>query len=246
MLNTTRLVIGDYGQQGSAELLRATAGEQHPTGLADLDGARMVTVSEVAPSGRWNGERVKGLTGGDPIRARFMRQNFFEFRPQCKLWLMANHKLRLRGADRAWRRRLLFIPLLKQVPDLARIDGLAEIIATEEGPAVLRWLIDGAVEWAETGLRPPEYVVEAGEEYFAEADALARWFVERIEWAPGARLKRVDAWRDWEKWATSAGERPGRAAELYDALRARGDLNEIKVRGDRYYDDVRLTVVLDV
>ena len=86
------------------------------------------------------------LTGGDPIRARFMRQDEFEFLPQLKLLISGNHKPGLRSVDEAIRRRFHLIPFTVTIPPDERDHDLTEKLKTE-WPAILGWMIDGCVAW---------------------------------------------------------------------------------------------------
>ena len=84
--------------------------ERHPTDLAKLRGARLVVAQETQKGRRWDETKIKALTGGDRITARFMRQDFFDFAPTFKLFIAGNHKPRLGSVDEAMRRRLLLVP----------------------------------------------------------------------------------------------------------------------------------------
>ena len=95
--------------------------ERHPTDLAMLRGARLVTAVETEEGKRWDESKLKALTGGDPVAARFMRQDFFEYVPQFKLMIAGNHKPTIRNVDEAIRRRLRLIPLLVTIPESKRI-----------------------------------------------------------------------------------------------------------------------------
>ena len=88
------------------ETLLASNHERHPTEIADLQGARLVTAVESNVGRRWDEGKIKLLTGGDKLKARFMKQDFFEFDPTFKLLVYSNHKPRIRMADEAMRRRL--------------------------------------------------------------------------------------------------------------------------------------------
>ncbi len=85
------------------ETFIASNNDRHPTDLAGLRGARLVTANETEEGRRWAESQIKALTGGDKIAARFMRQDFFEFMPQFKLLIAGNHKPALRGVDEAIR-----------------------------------------------------------------------------------------------------------------------------------------------
>ena len=111
-LNTLTGIMGDYACTAPMETFTATSGERHPTDLAMLRGARLVTAQETEQGRRWAEAKIKALTGGDPISARFMRQDFFTFMPQFKLFIAGNHRPGLSGVDEAIRRRCTSCPQL--------------------------------------------------------------------------------------------------------------------------------------
>jgi hypothetical protein len=111
-LNTLTGVLGDYVTVSSMETFAASKSDRHPTDLAMLRGARLVTAQETEEGGAWNETRIKALTGGDSITARFMRQDFFTFNPTFKLVIAGNHKPILRSVDDA--NRLQYHPLHQQ------------------------------------------------------------------------------------------------------------------------------------
>ena len=106
----------DYHRTAPIETFTASSVDRHPTDLAGLRGARLVTAVETEEGRRWAESRIKSLTGGDKIAARFMRQDFFEFTPQFKLVIAGNHKPGLRSVDEAIRRRFHLIPFTVTIP----------------------------------------------------------------------------------------------------------------------------------
>jgi hypothetical protein len=84
--------LGDYHKTSLIETFTASAADRHPTDLAGSRGARLVTSVETEEGRRWAESKIKSLTGGDRISARFMRQDFFEFTPIIKLVVAGNHK----------------------------------------------------------------------------------------------------------------------------------------------------------
>jgi putative DNA primase/helicase len=110
LINTISWIAVGYHKTAPIETFTQSSSERHPTDLAGLQGARIVTAVETEQGRRWAATRIKALTGGDPISARFMRQDFFEFTPQFKLLIAGNHKPSLRSVDEAIRRRLHLIP----------------------------------------------------------------------------------------------------------------------------------------
>jgi putative DNA primase/helicase len=98
-------IMGDYHTTAPIETFTASTSDRHPTELARLVGARLVTAIETEEGRRWAETRIKTLTGGDRVAARFMRQDFFEYTPQFKLLIAGNHQPILRTVDEAIRRR---------------------------------------------------------------------------------------------------------------------------------------------
>ena len=134
-------------------------------------GARLVSAVETEDGRRWAESKIKNLTGGDRIAARFMRQDFFEFTPQFKLVIAGNHHPGLRTVDEAIRRRFHFLPFTVTIPPDERDHLLLERLRME-WPGILQWMIDGCVAWQDQGLNPPDVVRTATEDYMANEDTL--------------------------------------------------------------------------
>ena len=166
--------MGAYAVTVGTEMLMVSIGERHPTEIARLRGARLALGSEIESNQTWAEAKIKKLTGGDRLQGRFMRQDFFEFDPQFKLIVFGNRKPSLRGVDEAIRRRLHLIPFTVTIPAPERDPQLREKLRAE-WPAILRWAIDGCLEWQRVGLRPPARVVAATEEYLGGEDLIERW-----------------------------------------------------------------------
>jgi putative DNA primase/helicase len=218
-LNTVSAILGDYGAVASMDSFTVTHTERHPTDMAMLRGSRLVTAQEVEEGRRWAEARIKALTGGDPITARFMRQDFFTYQPQFKLFVAGNHKPSLKNVDDAIRRRLHLIPFTfkPEQPD----QDLSEKLK-EEWPGILRWAIDGCLEWQRVGLAPPPAVVEATAEYFAEEDVVGRWLEERCRQDPEATATTNELFADWRNWCAETGEQVGPEKRFAQALIQRG------------------------
>ena len=182
LLNTIASVMADYAVAAAMETFVSSSTDKHPTDLAMLRGARLVYASETEEGRGWAESRIKQMTGGDRIRARFMRQDFFEYLPQFKLLLIGNHQPNLRNIDDAAKRRFNIVPFTHKPaapdPDLiAKLHG--------EWPGILRWLIDGCLAWQRVGLVRPPVVTEATAEYFEEQDTIRHWIEERCNTGKG-------------------------------------------------------------
>jgi putative DNA primase/helicase len=207
-LNTISSVMGDYARTAPIEAFVVSTNEHHPTDLAGLQGARLVTAVETEEGRRWAESKIKALTGGDRIAARFMRQDFFEYVPQFKLIVAGNHKPGLRTVDEAMRRRLNLLPFAVTVPVSERDTELAEKLRKEWG-GILQWMIQGCLAWQAEGLNAPKAVNEATVNYLAAEDVLSRWIddccdVPSSQWTSATAL-----FRSWAQWCTENHEDPG-------------------------------------
>jgi putative DNA primase/helicase len=231
LLSTVAGILGDYHKTAPIETFTATNGDRHPTDLAGLRGARLVTATETEEGRRWAESRIKQLTGGDTVAARFMRQDFFEYRPAFKLIIAGNHKPSLRSVDEAIRRRFHLIPFAVTIPPAERDGELTEKLK-DEWPGILAWMIEGCLEWQSEGLQPPVAVIEATDAYLTAEDAMAAWLDEKCERSPNAWTSSTLLFGSWSAWATAAGELVGSQKRLSQKLEDRGftkkDTNKAK------------------
>ncbi|MFZ9585395.1 MAG: phage/plasmid primase, P4 family [Pseudohongiellaceae bacterium] len=221
-VNTLATILGDYATNAPMDTFMETRTDRHPTDMAGLRGARFVAAIETEQGRRWAESKVKNLTGGDKIAARFMRQDFFEFFPQLKLFVAGNHKPAIRNIDEAMKRRLHLIPFTITVPPEKRDKHLQQkLLAERDG--ILAWAVQGCLEWQRIGrLDPPKQVLDATEEYFEAEDALGRWLEERCVSEPNAKSLTAELFTDWKQWADSAGEFIGSQKRFSDLLLSRG------------------------
>jgi putative DNA primase/helicase len=219
---TLATILGDYAANAPMDTFMETRTDRHPTDMAGLRGARFVAAIETEQGRRWAESKVKNLTGGDKISARFMRQDFFEFFPQFKLFVAGNHKPAIRNIDEAMKRRLHLIPFTITVPPERRDKHLQQkLLAERDG--ILAWAVQGCLDWQRLGrLAPPQQVLEATEEYFEAEDALGRWLEERCVREPNAKSLTAELFNDWKQWAESAGEFTGSQKRFADLLLTRG------------------------
>lgn len=225
-LNAIAAIFGDYWQQAAMETFTATRWDRHPAELANLAGARLVTASETEEGRSWNDQRVKSLTGRDPISARFMYGNFFHFLPQFLLLFAGNYRPQLQSLDDAMKRRIHLVPF-EHAP--ASRDSTLPDRLEAEYPMILAWMIRGCLEWQqeraahpEDGLRPPAVVREATEAYFADEDPTSRWIQDRLLRVAGHGHTLRELFQSWRGWAIESGEHERDQRWLSQQLRANG------------------------
>jgi putative DNA primase/helicase len=218
-LNTVDAILADYAVTASMDTFVASRSDRHPTDLAMLQGARLVTASETEEGRAWAESRIKQLTGGDAVSARFMRQNFFTYRPEFKLLIVGNHAPVLRNVDEAARRRFNIIPFTHKP---LNPDPLLEEKLKSEHGCILQWMIEGCLDWLANGLIRPEVVRAATDDYFDEQDVFGQWFAERCEVGDGKFEAASHLYADWAKFADANGERPGSAKQFGGLMGRRG------------------------
>lgn len=162
-LNLLVYILGDYAVSAAMDTFTSSKFSSHPTDLAMLKGARLVTASETEEGRSWAEARVKAITGGDPVTARFMRQDFFTYQPQFKLIIAGNHQPLLHSVDPAMRRRFNMLPFTCRP---SNPDPQLEEKLQQEAPQILGWALGGCLGWQRGGLKRPESVTAATEEYF--------------------------------------------------------------------------------
>ncbi|MBU6956000.1 phage/plasmid primase, P4 family, partial [Hahella sp. HN01] len=238
-VNVVGAILGDYAANAPMDTFMEARGDRHPTDLAGLRGARFVSAIETEQGRRWNESKVKAITGGDKVSARFMRQDFFEYVPQFKLLIAGNHKPAIRNVDEAMKRRLHLIPFTVTVPPEKRDGGLTDkLLAEREG--ILAWAVEGCLEWQRMGLNPPACVSAATEEYFEAEDALGQWIDERCERSAEAKAASSELYADWREWAERAGEYVGSIKRFSEILITRNFSQSRLHGGTRAFKGLRL------
>ncbi|WP_068302331.1 phage/plasmid primase, P4 family [Pararhodobacter sp. CCB-MM2] len=203
-LDTLRWLFGDYATTTDSSLLMASRNEQHPTGLAKLQGARLAVASEIPRNATWNEARLKDLTGGEVLSARVMRGDFFDFKPQLTLMIAGNDKPRLNGVDTAMRARMVLVPFNVTIPEEERDPNLADKLKAE-GPAILRWAIEGAIQWQNCGLAVPSALRAASVEYLDDEDTLKAFLEENTFQDQKAKVRTQELYEHYRIWCQRQG-----------------------------------------
>ena len=229
-------MLGDYAKTAAMDTFVASKGDRHSTDMAMLAGCRLVTASETEEGKAWAESRIKSLTGGDPVTARFMRRDFFTYVPQFKLVIVGNHEPELHVVDEAMKRRMNIIPFVfkPEAPDT----NLERKLRDEAGQ-ILQWAIDGCIDWQHEGLCRPKAVASATGEYFAEQDLFGTFLAERCERVVGGFEQPARIYNAWQAFAREAGEEPKSMKWMSNALK-RNQFQNDKSGGMRMYRNIRL------
>lgn len=237
-LNTLFDLWGDYARRAAAETFLNTQGDKHATGLAGLQGARLVVGSELPVGKTWDESTIKDLTGGDVITARYMRGDFFDYIPQLTLMIAGNNQPSFRGVDEAIRSRVVMVPFNMTIPPEKRDRNLSEKLMAE-GPEILRWAIDGALHWRERGLDVPAKVAEASNEYMDEEDTLGQFLRDETVTDPNGFETSAKLHVYFRLWCQRQGLREWTQRTLSKELKSRGFLAD-RQSGDRGFTGLKM------
>lgn len=232
-------IVGSYGVKLTATALMQSKGERHPTELAQLRGKRLALSSELGEYDYFNEALLKELTGDATLSARFMRGDFFEFQMSQKHLIVGNFKPRLRGGDPAIARRMLLVPFNATFKGAAKDMGLLDKLKAE-APAILAWMIQGAVKWHADGLAIPESVRAASAEYMADNDDMGLWMGECCEMTGEAKSK--DLYDSFAAWKKARGENAPSQTIWGGRMTAHAGITKRNSNGV-IYSGIRLTAV---
>ena len=239
-LNTIQAVMGDYATVASMETFTDSKNDRHPTDMAMLQGARMVFAQETESGRAWAESKIKSLTGGDPVTARFMRQDFFTYLPKFKLLISGNHMPKLKNVDEAMRRRLYLVPFTQIFKGKDRDPNLAETLKHEyEG--ILQWIVDGAMAYEEEGLSPPLVVQEATSAYFESEDLFQQWLDSCCVLDANAHGNPTQLFNSFKCYTEDMNEFTGTDREFRERLKKAGfKSGNSRGKGGRHWKGVRL------
>jgi putative DNA primase/helicase len=243
-VNTVSRIFGDYAAVAPMEMFLTNKFDRHPTEIARLRGIRLVTASETQQGRAWDEAKIKNLTGGDRLTGRFMRGDFFDFMPTHKLMIMGNHKPSLRNIDEAIRRRFLLVPFTVQIPEAERDEELPKKLEPE-WPAILRWMIDGCLEWRRVGLQVPKIVRDATDEYFADQDAIGEWLEAQTVAQLDTFTLTKHLFSSWRQWCEPRNLPLGTETAFADHLKERGFEKDRRKFG-RGFNGIRLKTVSEM
>lgn len=231
-LNALIRTLGDYAQEAAPELLLLKLKPEHPAEVADLCGLRLVATIEVEQGRRLAEAKVKQLTGGDPIKARFMHKDYFQFIPSHTIFMATNHKPIVYGTDEAIWRRIKLIPFLYTVPEDKRDPELLDKLLQEKD-GILAWAVQGTLIYRQEGLNVPPEVSQATREYRAEMDVLADFLEECCEIAPQYEVPLRQVYEAYKQWAEENGEKVLSQRVFSQRLTERGIANRRRGTGGK-------------
>ena len=233
-INIVKEILGDYGKQTNADTFTS---KMHEGGInndiARLHGSRFVSAVESEDGQKLSESLIKQLTGGEPITARFLRKEFFEFVPEFKIFFTTNHKPIVKGDDEGIWRRIRLIPFTYTVPKEEVDKQLPEKLRAEL-PGILRWAVEGCLKWKQEGLGEPADVKAATDEYKEEMDLLSNFMEDCCVVMPAAKIPVNVIHKEYMKWADENGEYPMKQRAFSNRLQMKG-FNKRKSTGNKTF-----------
>ncbi|MEN6358091.1 MAG: phage/plasmid primase, P4 family [Armatimonadota bacterium] len=240
LVNVVREIMNDYHVKTATDtILEKKYGSGIPNDIARLRGARFVSAIEANPSQKLAEELVKELTGGDAVTARFLRQEFFDFVPTFKLWLACNHKPGIDGQDNGIWRRIKLIPFTVQFDGDSK-DAMLPDKLRMEYPGILRWMVEGCLQWQTRGLGKCSAVDAATNEYRSDMDILAEFIDSCCVLSDNAQVASSELYAAYSTWCDGNGIRhPYQQKTFTQRLQERG-FKRVRRRGGMLWQGVEL------
>jgi putative DNA primase/helicase len=227
-------LLGDYAVTVSPDLIMLRRHGSIPNDVARLRGVRAALMNETSQGSRFDEAKLKDLTGGDTLTARFLHAEFFDFSPTHRLLIRGNHKPAIAGTDEGIWRRLRLIPFTVSIPPDEQDRDLLRKLEGEL-PGILQWAIAGCLEWQRDGLKPPSIVTDAVRQYRDESDTLGRFVSESCEVRHLAQVKSSVFYERYRQFAEQAGERWIPQKDLPAEMEKRGFTYKRSTGGQRLY-----------
>jgi len=206
LLNIISFLLGDFAQTATFDTFLLKNQERSINNdIARMQGNRFISAIEAEGERRLSEVLIKQLTGGDTITARFLFAEFFDFKPQFKIWLACNHKPIIKGTDHAIWRRIKLIPFNVTIPEADRDKYLTEKLQAEL-PGILAWSVQGCLEWQKEGLKTPDEVKQATNEYQGDMDTIGAFLSECCILTPEVKAKASELYGAYKEWCEAGGE----------------------------------------
>ncbi|WP_242300426.1 MULTISPECIES: phage/plasmid primase, P4 family [unclassified Bacillus cereus group] len=238
-INIIKDIMGDYGRQAKSDTFIKKKETGANNDIARLVGSRFVSAIESEDGEQLSEAFVKQITGGEPVLARFLRQEFFEFIPEFKVFFTTNHKPVIKGVDEGIWRRIRLIPFNLQLPKEKRDKKLPEKLSLEM-PGILNWAIEGCLKWQRSGLNDPAIVMKATGDYKEEMDILGPFMFECCFKREDVQIEAKDLFEVYANWCFRNGEHQLKNRAFYRILESQGFKRERGNRNKYYIKGVTL------
>lgn len=239
-INTIQDLLGQYGRQTNSDtFIKKKNDSGINNDVARLDGARFVSAVESEEGQQLSESLVKQITGGEKMSARFLRQEYFEFTPEFKVFFTTNHKPIIKGSDEGIWRRIRLVPFTVTIPK-EKVDSDLPTKLAKEMPGILRWAVEGCLKWQKEGLGEPKAVKEATEGYRQDMDILGPFLDENCIINPSAKIEAKAIYENYTKWCFSNNEMELKNRAFYRQLEIRGFKKEKGAKNKTFFHGITL------
>ena len=198
-LNTILFLLGNYGISTPTESFMKKSGDQNTNDIARLRGTRFVTTTEAEQGRRLSEPLIKKITGNDQMTARFLYGEYFNFTPTFKIFMATNHKPVIKGTDHGIWRRIKLIPFTTTIPE-EKQDKSLELKLKQEASGILNWLLEGTERWRREGLKAPDVILNATDEYRGEMDVIGNFIKERCVQGKEYTIRIRELYKAYSDW----------------------------------------------
>ncbi len=219
--NTITKALGDYSVSTQTDTFMQRQSGAMTNDLARLNGARLVLANEGNRGQRLDTARMKGMTGDDPITARFLHQEFVTFSPTFTPVIISNHMPEIDANDPAIWERMVIIPFTRSFDKAERDMELPKKLEGEL-PGILRWIVEGAVQWHKMGLMPPAAIASAVGAYRSDMDTIGAFLADNCILSPTSECPATLLYQEFERYARDLGVRIPKQMEFGIELGKRG------------------------
>lgn len=183
--------------------------------LADLQGCRFVSASEPEKGSRFSVARIKYLTGLTRIKARYLRENPFEFSPTHKLFIDCNPRPEINDPNDAVWNRVKLIPFTVTIPR-EEIDITLPDKLRAELPGIMAWLAQGAAKYLSRGIEDIPEVSAATEQYRKDSDKLTEFIEDNCFLGSQNWVAVTDLWNAYQNWSERERDRYPLSKSVFD------------------------------
>jgi putative DNA primase/helicase len=192
-------LLDDYAISTPTESFMKKSGDQNTNDIARLRGTRFVTTTEAEIGRRLSESLIKKITGNDQMTERFLYGEYFNFTPTFKIYMATNHKPIIKGTDHGIWRRIKLIPFTTTIPSEKQDKNLEQKLI-QEASGILNWLLEGTARWRREGLKAPDDIINATDEYRAEMDVIGHFLKERCIQGKEFSIRLRELYKAYAEW----------------------------------------------
>ena len=238
-LNILNDIMGDYGKQTDPKTFMRKKEGAPTNDIARLNGSRFVSAVESEDSEQLSESLVKQITGGEPITARFLHEEFFEFKPEFKVFFTTNHKPIIKGLDEGIWRRVKLVPFNLKMEEKDKDKSLPDKLK-EEMSGILNWCLEGCLEWQKQGLNEPDIVKMSSEKYRNEMDIIQPFIEKHLEIDPKSKVLARDVYQKYTNFCWDEGEKHLGNRAFYRMMHTKGFEKKMGKGGNNYILGIKM------